>query len=402
MRRYWKLIGIATVVVLTIGTLYVQSIVAKATYPNYFIETKSGDEQLLTGLVIHGEYQEKDEVVYNTITKDGTVYQADYGYIDLILGNHYPNKLQALQKKHRNFMRGKEDLDSFSENDEVLVYVNMDWTWTTEYTVEDVTFEVDTLQKDSKNKTSFDIPIPKQESIDYMYVLHVNVLNDTIQVVTQKSVYIDGNYEDSLHVYELDMSTKKLLSDAMIEFPGINQNYDAHAFLMDSNHENQSNDFLFSAEEYSENELTDEGYQNKKENQEFILYNLETNTQEVIGLSEEIDLEFTPELYMDQTIYFTKETEDAYQIIGYNIDDEQIETDYTIDLNEGLDAKGMRVNVDGEYVYMYNPLKSKSSDALFTISHIKTGELLYEGSIELDSSEQLHDTSLDITYIMED
>lgn len=398
MRRYWKLIGIVTVVVLTIGTFYIQSAIAKANYPTFHIETISGDEQLTEDLVINGEYQEKGEVVYPTITKDGTYYQEGFTLFDVVMGGLYSNKLQELQKEYRNFMRGKEDFYSFAENEEILVSVNSDTMWSSNLMVNEVTFEVEVLQKDSKVKTTFDIPVSKEEDMDNLFISKVNVLNDMIQVVTNKSVYVDGNYEEYLYVYRLDIATKKLLSETVIDFPGIQVNADAHPSLMDSDHDNQTKLSLFVSEEFSEPELAGEEYLSEKISRELVLYNQETDTQEIIELPEEIKLDFNPELYMDQTIYFTEETEDTYQIIGYNIDDKQIETNYTIELNDKL----ANINIDGEYVYMYSPIKSKPMEAVFTISEIKTGDILYEGSIGLDSNEGLYDTHLDITYIMRD
>lgn len=56
MKRYWKLIAIVTVIVLTIGTFYVNSALSAGSYPEIVFKKESGNEELVEPLILGGNY----------------------------------------------------------------------------------------------------------------------------------------------------------------------------------------------------------------------------------------------------------------------------------------------------------------------------------------------------------
>src|SRR5690625_3643108 len=127
MKRYWKLITIATVIVLTIGTFYIQSSLAKNKYPTFSIKHQSGDETLVENVTIHGTYNEGDVWIGNIgISIEGMTEHNQFSYLDMLTGKYLDTEIKRLQKEHRNFMRGKgEDTSLFFDDKDTLAFVDI-------------------------------------------------------------------------------------------------------------------------------------------------------------------------------------------------------------------------------------------------------------------------------------
>src|SRR5699024_10331431 len=72
MQKYWKTISMMIVIVLGIGTFYIHKAVTASQYPDFIIETVSGDEAEIDNIVLQGSYKRDtiEEMVY--ITPDGS------------------------------------------------------------------------------------------------------------------------------------------------------------------------------------------------------------------------------------------------------------------------------------------------------------------------------------------
>lgn len=394
MKRYWKTLSIAILIVLTIGIFYIQSSLAKSNYPDFFIETKSGDEEIAKNLTVSGRYVEKgkDETIID-ISADGTSYINNFSYIELLLGKQEDKEIIDLQNKYRSFMRGKEIYQNFAENEDVLAYADLNIDFTPEFRVNRATFEVEILEKDSEHQLEFSAPISIENKTDYLYITHVNISNDVINIFTEQSIYEDDVFANNTYVYRLDMSTGKLLGEQKIDFL---DDYDGSYPIFDE--QDSTNQYvLLVSDMYGGEQLTEEDDQPEKISQEMVVYNMEENEQKRLELPEEINLDFNVVSLVEETIYLRSERDDAVQIIGYNMESEQIETNYMMDLNQRPnDSFDL---VIGEYVATVSPLKSNVVDAVIKVAEIKTGNILYEGSIEINPEEQVENYELDIHNI---
>lgn len=402
MNRYWKVISIATIVVLTIGTFYIQSSLAKTNYPNFFIETISGEKEMLKNLTVIGDYKEKGkEGAMGHISKDETFYLPNqFSYMDMLTGAYVGEKLMELQKKYRNFMRGKEMESSIAENDEDLVYADISMDWSPEFRIRNAKFEVDVLQKDSKQQSSFSAPIPLEGNIDHLYLSHVEIFGDTLQIIVDSTTDEGDRFVNHLHVYRLDIASGKLLSGQKIEFQTQENDWNSSMYpIVDRSEDSPSKHIIFMFNTYDEVEVMDEDYDHEKVSQELVVYHLETDKQERIELPEEVDLDFNVDSLIEDTIYLTKELADEYHVIGYNIESKQIETDYVVDLNQGPKDEKVTAYVQDDYISIVSPLKSTLVDAIIKVGDVKTGDILYEGSIEIDPEERVKDYELEISHI---
>src|SRR5690625_329784 len=173
MKRYWKLFVLILITVLTISTFYIQSSLAMNKLPKFNIEHINGDPEELKKLIIEGYYVDDDhDAAYMEIDKDGTKYDKPSSYIVLLSLMDHPDEIKSLQKRYRNFMRDKqENINGFFENDEILIYANVKTKYRHIGGMSDhkFTFEIEKLDKQSKKKDKFSLPVPKQNNYNYLY-----------------------------------------------------------------------------------------------------------------------------------------------------------------------------------------------------------------------------------------
>src|SRR5699024_7798202 len=118
-------------------------------------------------------------------------------------------------------------------------------------------------------------------------------------------------------------------------------------------------------------------------------YNLETNEREIIELPKDYGAEAFPELLRGSIVYFSKEEDNEIEMIGYDLVSKQIVTKQTFDLQKGEDDLFLQFAFMNDKIYIVQQLREGEADTAIMIANIQTGEILYEGSVELaDSSKQ--------------
>src|SRR5699024_10853778 len=75
MTKYLKLMMGVVIIIGTIGTFYIQSVIASHQLPKITLQKKSGEDSEVDGLVIYGVYVEKgSQEHYFLMTKEDTTY----------------------------------------------------------------------------------------------------------------------------------------------------------------------------------------------------------------------------------------------------------------------------------------------------------------------------------------
>ena len=74
MKKYWKLITIVVMIVLTVGTFYIHSSVTADNYPDFVLERKSGDAEAVAHVTLQGDYRKGLAGDNVDITADGSTY----------------------------------------------------------------------------------------------------------------------------------------------------------------------------------------------------------------------------------------------------------------------------------------------------------------------------------------
>lgn len=219
MTKYWKLMMGVVIIIGTIGTFYIQSFIASHQLPKITLQKKSGEDSEVDGLVIYGVYVEKgSQEHYFLMTKEDTTYLNEHSLFNA--GDLESSELKQLQKKYRNFMRGKDERGEFFENDRFLAYVAMDEsmsTWKLDGDIQWV-MNIDVLHKKTRKRTSFTLHVPHQNKYEYVYIEEVWMNDETMHIVEKNDIIHrdSGLYETELHVYTIDGQTEKVVNDDVI------------------------------------------------------------------------------------------------------------------------------------------------------------------------------------------
>ena len=382
MKKYWKFTSIIAVIVLSIGTFYVNSAMSAKQYPDFVINKKSGNAEEIKSLMLEGGYHEGNSMNYTNnhlkITHDSSDYRNGSSLIDLVIGHPAP-MIQELQDEYRNFMRGKENLDSFFENNKILAYADVKYKIGSS-TSRDFKFAISVLDKEDDNATSFTIKVPDSSVVEYLYVEDVQVIDNELKIITHNYTSENEKYFNEKHIYTLDISTGVIKNNETIfSIPDQNDKHiDARLIKTNLKKANENLIFLINQSEIIHHEESDmEG----ETSQELISYNLKTKEQKVIELPESLK-EHQMSFFEDSTIYFSKLSEKNLIVTTFSIVDNQMKEFTTPISNEENNMESAIIVVKDGKLYVTTQLTNLTTKASVAVFDEKTGETLYEGEVE--------------------
>jgi len=387
MKKYWKFTSILAVIVLSIGTFYVNSAMSATQYPDFVINKKSGNAEEIKSLVLEGGYHEGNSMNYTNnhlkITHDGSDYRNGSSLLDLVIGRPAP-MIQELQDEYRNFMRGKgQNLDSFFENNKILAYADVKYKIGSS-TSRDFKFAISILDKEDGNATSFTIKVPDSSVVEYIYVEDVQVFDNELKIITHNYTSENEKYFNEKHIYTLDISTGAIKNNETIfSIPDQNDKHiDARLIKTNLKKANENLIFLINQSEIIHHEESDmEG----EASRELISYNLKTNEQKTIEFPESLkehQISFCDGL----TIYFSKLSEQNLIVTTYSIVDNQIKEFTTPISNKESNTEPAIIVVKDGKLYVTTQLTNLTTKASIAVFDEKTGETLYEGEVERKNS----------------
>jgi hypothetical protein len=408
MKRYWKLITVATFIVLTIGTLYMQISLANSKYPEFVIEHKSGNKEELKPLTIIGDYVVDDATYIRTeISAEGTTYRNNPSSTLYFLSDNYlAPEIQRLKKDYRNFMRGKqEQIDLFFEDQNVLAYVEPNSEYLNTHNGQwSYSFEIDVLDQKSKERTKFEISVPEEEKYDYVYIQGMQFINGELKIVTVNdfNTTIGQSENAEIHVYTVDVDAQKIVNDDVIDVTttALETNQWIDIYTINDGANIGPNKYVVFAIDVSEETYTDDGgYNYELLERQLIAYNLETNEQMTIELDGELGEEIYSELLSGATIYLSKEEGNQFEVMTYNLENQKMETKQTFDVPNIGESLPRIFTLVNDKVYMVHQQYEGRVDSSIMIGDVLTGEVLYEGLIELPDSSK--DQTVKEIYINE-
>lgn len=380
MKKYWKITVIITVVLLSIGTFYINSAMSAESYPEFIIQTQKGDAEEIAPLVLEGSYQASSARNYISrevkVTADGSTYRSD-SFLGQIIGEP-PARIKELQEEYHTFMRGKTPLiNLFFENDRFLAYAEAKSN-TGPSGASDARFAISILDKDKDDTTSFSIKVPDRKKIDYVFVNDVQITDNELNITTRNMKRNNGE----LHVYSVDLSSQKVSShETVVQTPqGQNTQIDAHLIGGDFVQANQRLIFL-----KTEQKLTQgtEPAKVESSSQELISYNLETKEKKKMDLPDNINLEENKISYFDgSTIYFVRFGEDELVITPFHIENDQTGSTFTIQWpNETGNMATPIVRAKDGKLYVASVQMKAETRANIAVADIKTKETIYLGKL---------------------
>ncbi len=395
MKRYWKLIAITTIVVLTVGTFYINSALSANSYPEIVFEKVSGNEEELDTVVINGDYRigryGSGESVQ--VTTDGSTYQGELSFFERMQGR-YSTELNELQDEYRNFMRGKSgNVSSFYEAKDTLAYVDI-INQTLVESPSETEFKIEVLDKDSNETVSFNVPVPNRAMYRTVYVADVQMIDGELKVITQNYLKqtdnVFGNQE--MHVYSFDIANKSINGEnKILTAENNNKNVRTHiGSVQESDVLNAHKNIVFSinkenTEPNPNRNVAGEVKSTDNGNQQYFTYNLETGEKKKLDFPKEHqDKEVM--VYDGSILSLMGDNEDGREFVLYNIESESVENKFVIPSQNKEDAKfgvNSNVQISNGKMYVLNTTYNEGNDAPSTIMVIdtKSGDILYKGNI---------------------
>jgi len=384
MKKYWILIVISVVMVTTIGTFYIQSVMAGNNKPVFTIEKINGDEKEIESLLLSGFYDDGLNYVSEDfeISLAGIKYFDDRSFFERIkegYGGYGSEQIRQLQKEYRHFMRGKYyGINSYFENEDYLAYADV--TYKNPYEISsEFQFSVAVLDKQKNKTVSFDHLVPNSGDYWYLDPVKVQVVDDQLRVVTQNGMREDDSRRT--HQYTFDLAEKKLLNEEVIFSLENKENEYIEMEQLNVDDPTKETEYVvFIKRSIEQNE---DGYMEDVKGEELVVYDLATNTSKIINL-ENLAEHGYPEYLAEQTIYFTDVDDDGVLSISvYDIKSEQI-----IDhiegpvLNDEV-AKTTAFN-DGK-LFIVDSYVDYETPAYITVIDLQNGETVFEGKIVPDN-----------------
>lgn len=388
MRKYWKLISILLVSVLTVGTFYLNAAFAKSPYPDYSITKISGDEKEIESITVLGGYSNNSLDDEFTLNLGGIEYASEESFLERANGQFYDPQMKQVQKDYWNFTRGKiSNPVNYYSDDTYLAYSNMDYNWSFSDENNQFTFQISVLNKETKKITSFDLNLPNGGAYSFVNTARVQMVGDELQVITRNSVDYPG--EGEYHLYIFDIANKKLKSGELLLSVPKSSDDQIDVFLLDERTIERTNEYaVFSQiimqdtgviEEITEEETVvtedvveyqEEATSEGTEDITLFLYHFKTGKLETIDLPEDIQGSGYAFLFDGSHIYSPETDEQGTEMVVYDLESKEIKNTFPIN----MDIDTMRVKNEKLY-----SLKQDANTVRISVVDLTSGEMLYEG-----------------------
>lgn len=383
MKRYLSSIIIAAVMVFSIGTFYIYTAVSASPFPNLKIVKESGNEKELKDIVVTGNYNlDRSNGNFN-LSLDGTEYLSERSFMEKL--DTVNDQIKALRKQYRNFMRGKTDLYSFFEDKDLLVYAEISPNKVGEETH---SFDISTLKKKNKAKSSFSIIIPNNKQYSSIRILDVQRVGNEIKVITENYYYMNSNIEkDEIHLYTIDYIKKKVVKDNTIyTLPSRNSDIEIQfeqIFNTDFTIPNQY--FVFKINKVKYKNMKDGSSEEELLKSELHAFNIETNKMKKIVLPKALK-NAQIESYQNDSIYFTKQIDQQLNVFKLNIENNQLVSERKIPLSLAKDNYFILLKITNEKLYLLTNGSDQNVGEI-SVTDIQSGNPLYRGKIVKDGIE---------------
>ncbi|MFT9819161.1 hypothetical protein [Lysinibacillus sp. NPDC056185] len=378
MKKYWKTILISLIIVTTIGSYYIQQAMAKGV--SFKIETTSGNKGEIDNLILQASYQSGDIIRGLHISKDGSTNQSR-SFIGELIGRNNPLMFQKYIQEHRSFMRGKElNPGLYFEDEDRLIYTTFQSNGRKEGRGNLFTLQIDTLDKQTNDSSSFEINMPDQVRYDWINERDVYVKNGKIRILGTS--YLNG--EEELHIYTIDENKKELEQDSILAKLASEERFQASINIFNDNNKVQNENYLlYMVENYKY--LDDD----KREtiSSKMYLYNYLNNEVKEWTIPAELEPYKESMILHGTDIFIPVRSDNGLELNRYNIEKKQWE--------EPLNLKYPSIENDEEKLFLQVTdgklyLVDRVFDGHFLfIGDLRTGESLYEGKIIIENKENL-------------
>lgn len=392
MKKYISLIMISIFIVLTVGYYYVITNNISKKYPEFTFEKISGNEEAIKDLVITGEFH------YNFFGYDSfridleeTKYFRDEPFVKKINRRYYKSiDIERLQKDYRNFMRTKDEYyGSYKETDDLLIYASLTlepWEIDTEQ------FDIAILDKNTKETTAFQIPIPNRNHYLFFDIKEIFVKDDKLFLITVNDIptnEMDVELKE-VHFYTFDLKEQKLIDDEIIEqfeYETIGHGNHHIGVLLDETKEDVlvfKTEVIYTEEPHSINDTFTVDH----------LVKVDLKTNEIEEIKNEIDTGL-PIALLDGKLIFTNIKENKLNLIAYDV--EKKSTVHQLDVTKistdfSLEELYEPVIWDGKF-YFIPEIVNNQFETTVSVVDLLNFEKEYEGKINIEERAELRGIS---------
>lgn len=382
MRKYWRIIAIAAIIVVSVGTFYIQSTISANKLPQFSIEKISGDEKEIESLMLSGQYQEADSPAYEymELGLDGTLYFRQQSFFKRLEDQHYPTlQLATLYKDHRDFMRGKGWSNTIFEDEQSIVHVDMIYRYDDGI---DNKFIISILDKKTNKKTTFDHEIKTNDANGWIDILKIQVKDDQLKVITENGKYEEGKQKNEIYSYIFDLSKQTFINEEELFQLSNEQSGDdfvSTSMLGTTGAEEADQTIVFFRDIFTQIEDEEGFIVEDSVERTLIVYNLETEAYTEIDVDDMVDYG-DPQFYDDEHIYFTDiDPEKGAIVHTYSLADKEVVNTLSIEQPEG--SHGPHMEIEDGKLFLVNIYKDVKTPAYITVVDLKTEETLYQGEI---------------------
>ncbi|MGN7408415.1 hypothetical protein [Sporosarcina sp. SAFN-010] len=387
MKKYWKCTAIIVVILLSMGSFYVNSSTSAEQFPTFVIQTLSGDSQEIKPLMLKGHYVDTSSMIsvnsFLTISAIGSTYSG-HSFFDQLVGNP-PAVIKGLQEKHRTFMRGKNFSEElFFENSQFLAYADVDFS---SVRSRNHKFDISVLTKEDDTINSFKMDVPEGRVMDYLLVEDVQIIEDKLYLITNNMISNNGNQYEEKRIYTIDLASKKIINhEAIIQFPRSQEHTRIDVQLVRTS-PTKANDHLILLK--TENKVSEDMETTSDEvvSQEIISYNIETKEKETINIPG-LRLGGNQLSFFDgSTIYFMMLDGQKLLVTPYRLADDTVGQPFSIQLSgeKGNVSEPITTVIDDK-LYVASSQMNADINANVIVADSYTGKILFKGQVALDDS----------------
>ncbi|WP_289355143.1 hypothetical protein [Paenibacillus sp. S-12] len=394
MRKYMVNAILAVFAVITIGTYYVQA--SQETRPNYKLTMVQGDASLVEGIALYGNYMSKDSVFgieSAYITTNGTEYTDKKLTISQRF-NRRPVKTQ-LDKwvdQHRQFMRGKNDLAGFYENQDILAYVNCtvdEQQSNNPSAKKNAKLSISVLNKQKDNTQEIRSVIHVDQDVSDIFVQNVQLVDQHL-VAMVSLIHSAKGYVYEPQIIRVNLTTKEITNEPLT-LPG--------AKSVAANGDNQYVRLANQNLDHTDQWILSVSKDNHKKS-----YQVDVKTGQISPLAfqgHEMLLNNIMNAY-GQKIYFLQKAVSSKENIGFTvISYDLVSKEYeTILKNTNIDLSDNITYVfKQDYLYIMGH-KNFKGNRLY-VFNLTSGNLEYEGkAVSTEAANQAEDeANMDLNYI---
>lgn len=387
MNRYWKLIVLFTVSLLTFGIYYVQGALAKEELPTLELVTIMDKNDIAEDITIEGYYDDDMGGKDFELSTKGIKSYSEFGYFKRLNSFYHHSVLERLTKEYHGFMRGKNELELFYEDDKQLVYVGPFSQGS-----DRSTFKVDILDKETNDREKFSVKVPQEVAFEYMSISEVQVAGDKIYVFTS------SYYQDSqqLDVYEIDMNDKKITDYQTLESISEQGNIET---LTDYDDITKKPYLMYLVEKVKWDEAT---LEEERISLEFKSFHIASGEQKTItppsewkaiaeiNNTEGVDFDiYSMNNYIvkDEFIYFIMDAEDGIDVFPYHLEKNELQEKrhIALDLPDNGHIAGY-FSDSGLLSVIHSAGRSGSDVSKLLVIDPENGEIHYEGEIKVTNA----------------